>query len=85
MKWFERYRLIHKDFEMVMQTFCETILPALPAQLTALPSTAQRGDVLPERVPASGLLILRDGEPGEPEVTLSPLRYHSQHWRGDCC
>ncbi|MEF2549226.1 hypothetical protein VQ045_18905 [Aurantimonas sp. E1-2-R+4] len=40
---------------------------------------AQRGDVLPERVPAAGLLILRDGEPGEPEVTLSPLRDHYQH------
>ena len=24
-------------------------------------------------MPAEGLLILRDGEPGEPEVTLSPL------------
>jgi hypothetical protein len=35
--------------------------------------------VLPERVPADGLLILRDGEPGDPEVTLSPLRYHYQH------
>jgi hypothetical protein len=35
--------------------------------------------VLPERVPAKGLLILRDGEPGEPEVTLSPLAYHYQH------
>lgn len=32
--------------------------------------------MLPERVPAAGLLILRDGEP---EVTLSPLRYHFQH------
>lgn len=38
-----------------------------------------RGDVLPERVPAAGLLILRDGDPGEPEVTLSPLAYHYQH------
>jgi hypothetical protein len=37
------------------------------------------GDILPERAPAVGLLILRDGEPGEPEVTLSPLRYHYQH------
>jgi hypothetical protein len=46
---------------------------------SALPATALRGDVLPERVPAAGLLILRDGEPGEPEVTLSPLRYHYQH------
>jgi hypothetical protein len=25
------------------------------------------------------LIILRDGQPGEPEVTLSPLRYHYQH------
>ena len=57
----------------------ETILTALHARLSALPATALRGDVLPERVPAAGLLILRDGEPGEPEVTLSPLRYHYQH------
>ncbi len=40
-------------------------------RLSALPATALRGDVLPERVLVDGLLILRDGEPGEPEVTLS--------------
>ena len=57
----------------------ETILAALLARLFALPATALRGDVLPERVPTTGLLILRDGEPGEPEVTLSPLCYHYQH------
>jgi hypothetical protein len=57
----------------------ETILAALHARLSALPATALRGEVLPERVPAEGLLILRDGEPGEPEVTLSPLAYHYQH------
>jgi hypothetical protein len=57
----------------------ETVLAVLHARLSALPATALRGDVLPERVPAAGLLILRDGEPGEPEVTLSPLRYHYQH------
>jgi hypothetical protein len=34
---------------------------------------------VPERVPAAGLLILRDGDPGEPAVTLSPLRYHYHH------
>ncbi len=60
-----------------MPTPRETILAALHARLSALPATALRGDVLPERVPAAGLLILRDGEPGEPEVTLSPLRYQS--------
>jgi hypothetical protein len=62
-----------------MPSLWETILTALHARLSALPATALRGEVLPERVPATGLLILRDGEPGEPEVTLSPLRYHFQH------
>lgn len=62
-----------------MPTIRETILAALHARLSALPATALRGEVLPERVPAAGLLILRDGEPGEPEVTLSPLCYHYQH------
>jgi hypothetical protein len=62
-----------------MPTPRETILTALHARLSALPATALRGEVLPERVPATGLLIMRDGEPGEPEVTLSPLRYHYQH------
>ncbi len=62
-----------------MPTPRETILAALHARLSALPAAALRGEVLPERVPAEGLLILRDGEPGEPEVTLSPLAYHYQH------
>jgi len=62
-----------------MPTTRETVLTVLHARLSALPATALRGEVLPERVPSEGLLILRDGEPGEPEVTLSPLRYHYQH------
>jgi hypothetical protein len=62
-----------------MPTTRETILTALHARLVTLPATTLRGDVLPERVPAAGLLILRDGDPGEPEVTLSPLTYHYQH------
>ena len=68
-------------------TVRETILSALHARLSALPATALRGEVLPERIPPAGLLILRDGEPGEPEVTLSPLTYHYQHraeWRPLC-
>ena len=62
-----------------MPTLRETILAALHARLSALPATALRGEVLPERVPAAGLLILRDGEPGEPDATLSPLAYHYRH------
>ncbi len=62
-----------------MPTPRETILTALQTLLQALPATVLRGEVLPERIPAAGLLILRDGEPGEPEVTMSPLAYHYQH------
>jgi len=62
-----------------MPTPRENILTVLHVRLSALPATALRGEVLPERVPAAGLLILHDGEPGEPGVTLSPLRYHYQH------
>jgi hypothetical protein len=64
----------------MMPTARETILMALADLLRTVPHVpVLRGEVLPERVPAAGLLILRDGEPGEPEVTLSPLRYHYQH------
>ncbi len=62
-----------------MPTKRETILTALHARLQTLEATALRGDALPERIPSAGLLILRDGEPGEPEVTLSPLIYHYEH------
>ena len=62
-----------------MPTTRETILQALHTLLQTQPAPALRGEVLPERVPAAGLLILRDGDPGEPAVTLSPLRYHYQH------
>jgi hypothetical protein len=62
-----------------MSTTRETILSALHAALQTQPAPVLRGEVLPERVPAAGLLILRDGDPGEPEVTLSPLAYHYQH------
>ena len=57
----------------------ETILSALYARLSTLHATVLRGEVLPERVPFEGLLILRDGEPGQPDVSLSPLAYHYEH------
>ena len=62
-----------------MPTTRETILAALHARLQPLAATVLRDEVLPERIPPAGLIILRDGQPGEPEVTLSPLRYHFQH------
>jgi len=62
-----------------MPTTRETILAALHARLQPLAATVLRDEVLPERIPPAGLIILRDGQPGEPKVTLSPLRYHYQH------
>jgi hypothetical protein len=62
-----------------MPTTRETILSALHARLQPLAALTLRDEVLPERIPLAGLIILRDGQPGEPEVTLSPLRYHYEH------
>lgn len=62
-----------------MPTTRETILATLHARLQTVAAMVLRDEVLPERIPPAGLIILRDGQPGEPEVTLSPLRYHYQH------
>ena len=62
-----------------MPTTREAILTALHARLQTVAATVLRDEVLPERIPPAGLIILRDGQPCEPEVTLSPLRYHFQH------
>ncbi len=62
-----------------MSSIRETILAALHVRLQTLAAPVLRGDVLPERIPAAGLIILRDGQPGDPEVTLSPLCYFYEH------
>jgi hypothetical protein len=39
--------------------------------LETVPGAAiERNNVLPEKIPAGGLVILRDGDPGEPEQAL---------------
>jgi hypothetical protein len=63
-----------------MATKRETILQALFALLSGLSGpTVLRNANLPERVPAGGIVILRDGDPGEPEVLLSPPEYVYEH------
>lgn len=63
-----------------MTTRREEVLLALLDRLQAIPNaTIKREEPLPEKVPAAGLVILRDGDPGEPEVLLSPLSYLWQH------
>ena len=53
-------------------TLRETILTALHARLSALPAAVRRNEVLPEKVPAAGLVILPDRDPGEPNVEAFP-------------
>jgi hypothetical protein len=49
----------------------EQVLDALKALLETVPDAAvARNSVLPEKVPAGGLIILREGDPGEPERAL---------------
>jgi hypothetical protein len=56
-----------------MQSMREQVLSALFSQLQAIPGAAvKRNEALPASVPAGGLVILRDGDPGEPDVTLNP-------------
>ena len=62
-----------------MPSLREQVLAALLARLmTVTGPTVRRNEVLPEKVPAGGLVIVRDGDPGEPEVVLSPL---TRLWR----
>src|ERR687891_2361196 len=52
----------------------EQVLGALEALLETVPgAVVERNSVLPEKIPAGGLIILRDGDPGEPEQALGGL------------
>jgi hypothetical protein len=49
----------------------EQILNALKALFETLPdAVVERNSVLPEKIPDSGLIVVRDGDPGEPEQAL---------------
>jgi hypothetical protein len=49
----------------------EQVLNALKALLETAPdAVVERNSALPEKIPAGGLIILRDGDPGEPEQAL---------------
>lgn len=63
-----------------MATKRETVLQALFTLLSGVTGpTVLRNANLPERIPAGGIVILRDGDPGEPEVLLSPPEYVYDH------
>ncbi len=49
-----------------MPTTRETILTALFALLQPLAALTLRDQVLPQKIPSAGLIIVWDGQPGEP-------------------
>lgn len=59
----------------------ETVLDALAALIAAVVPGAEvkRNLAKPERIPTGGLVVIRDGEPGDPEVSLSPATYLYSH------
>lgn len=61
----------------------ETILRALDARLKAalhpLRVDYARNASVPSKIGLQGRVILRDGEPGQPEVTLSPPVWSYEH------
>lgn len=60
----------------------ERLLASLHSLLSgAMPLGAKvlRNEILPEKVPAAGVVILRDGDLGPPEVWLSPPGYYYEH------
>ena len=63
-----------------MPSIREQILAALLTRLETVPdATVKREAPLPETVPSGGLIIMRDGDPGDPEVILSPVTYLWEH------
>jgi hypothetical protein len=58
----------------------EQVLSALFGRLQLIPlATVKRNEALPSSVPAGGLVTLRDGDPGEPDVTLNPRTEFYSH------
>ncbi len=63
-----------------MPSLREQVLAAVLARLQSVPGpVVRRNEALPERIPAAGLVILRDGDPGEPDAILSPLTWLWRH------
>lgn len=63
-------------------SYMERVLKALVAAIeTAKPSgvVVLRNAQLPARIPPEGLIIVRDGTPGEPEALMSPPLYYYEH------
>lgn len=59
--------------EQVVQTFVDALAFGLPGV------DVQRNRDKPQKVNPAGDIIVRDGDPGDPEETLNPPRWHWSH------
>ena len=60
----------------------ENVLDVLFSKLRRLKAPGfdvERNEPWPDELPDKGLIVLRDGDPGEPEILLSPLSYSYEH------
>lgn len=55
------------------------VIDALLARLGTLAAKVALDDGRPDTIPDSGLVIVTDDDPGEPDITLSPLTYTYNH------
>jgi hypothetical protein len=64
-----------------MESTRENILNTLTLWLEKLlyPVPVKRNEALPMKVPPIGMVIVRDGQIGEPDIILSPTRYIYRH------
>jgi hypothetical protein len=66
----------------MMASKAETAILALVAAMQGLGATVKRNDDLGAVVNAganTGLIVVHDGKPGEPEIDLSPVVYNWRH------
>ena len=60
----------------VLKALADLVRVALPgAKVVGLDDDA----AAPQSIPASGMVIVRSGDPGDPDVDLSPLAYNWTH------
>ncbi len=57
----------------------EEVLTALTSRLKTLAVPVVRNEALPQKIPDTGMVFIRDGDMGTPEVLLSPVLYVYQH------
>ena len=54
-----------------MASKTEQVIAAVKGQLETLPGVSvERNTAVPEKIPPGGLVVLRDGDPGEPDLAL---------------